>query len=45
MEKQKKPHHLPHRVAQEALRLQRVRSICCGALQLKEITFMKVLKP
>ena len=29
----KKTAHLHHRVAQEALRLRCVRSVCCGALQ------------
>jgi hypothetical protein len=33
----KKPYHHYHRVAQEALRLRCVRSICCGALHPKKI--------
>jgi hypothetical protein len=30
-----KTNHLHHRVAQQALRLRCVRSICCGALKIK----------
>jgi hypothetical protein len=32
LKKDKNNHHLHHRVAQEAIRLRCVRSVCCGAL-------------